>query len=126
MKSLRPHTRVLLALDGSTLHRELLASLLRHCAHLSPRLDILLINPPREPTTMLAMLLLRLEHSGIDYHVASAHGDMGEEVLRYLSRYRGIGALALADPAQLSEEAKSLVQLKGHQIVFLSTPEQAD
>jgi len=121
----RPHTRVLLALDGCALGRELLATVLRRCVHLCPRLDILLINPPREPTTMLAMLLLRLEHSGIDYHVASAHGDMGEEVLRYLSRYRGISALALADPAQLSEEAKSLVQLKGHQIVFLSTPEPA-
>ncbi|MDP2832396.1 MAG: hypothetical protein Q8Q28_03685 [Pseudomonadota bacterium] len=126
MKSLRPHTRVLLALDGRTLERELLATLLRHCAHICPRLDILLLNPPREPTTMLALLLLRLEHSGIDYHVSSAHGDMGEEILRHLSRFRGINALALADPAQLSEEAKSLVELKGHQIVYLSTPERAD
>lgn len=126
MKSLRPHTRILLALDGRTLQRELLATLLRHCVHLCPRLDILLINPPREPTTMLAMLLLRLEHSGIDYHMSSAHGEMSEEILRYLGRYRGITALALADPAQLDEEAKNLVKLKGHQIVYLSTPEQAD
>ncbi len=126
MKSLRPHTRVLLALDGRTLERELLASLLRHCAHICPRLDILLLNPPREPTTMLALLLLRLEHSGIDYHVSSAHGEMSEEILSYLGRYRGITALALADPTQLSEEAKSLVALKGHPIVYLSTPEQAD
>ena len=122
----RPHARALLALNGCTLGRELLATVFRRCVHLCPRLDILLIDPPREPTTLLAVLLLRLEHSGVDYRVASAHGDMGEEILRYLSRYHGIGALVLADPAQLSEEAKSLIELKGHQILFLSTPEQAD
>ncbi len=124
MKMLRAHTRVLLALDGLALGPELLATVLQRCVLLCRRLDILLINPPREPTTMLAMLLLRLEHSGIDYRVTSAHGEMGEEALRYLSRYRGISALALADPGQLSEEAKTLIALKGHRIVFLSAPEQ--
>jgi len=74
---------------------------------------------------MLALLLLRLEHSGIDYHVSSVHGEMSEEILSYLGRHRGITALALADPAQVSEETKVLVALKGHQIVYLSTPEQA-
>lgn len=125
MSSPRSHHRVLLALDGHTLDRERLAGLMRRCVHLCPRLDILLINPPREPTTMLAMLLLRLEHSGIDYRVSSGHGDMGEEVLRYLGRYRGISALALTDIAQLSEETQGLITFKGHQIINLGTPEQA-
>jgi hypothetical protein len=115
----KTHTRALLALDGRDLGRELLANVLRHCVHLCPRLDILLINPPREPTTLLAILLLQLEHSGIDYRVASARGDMGEEILRYLSRYRGITALALAYAAQLGEEATRLIELKGHEIVYL-------
>ncbi|MDO9226453.1 MAG: hypothetical protein Q8M09_19840 [Pseudomonadota bacterium] len=125
MSSSHRHQRVLLALDGNMLDRELLAGMLRRCVHLCPRLDILLVNPPREPTTMLAMLLLRLEHSGIDYRVSSGHGDMGEEILRYLGRYRGISALAMTDIAQLNEEAKGLITLKGHQIINLATPEQA-
>jgi hypothetical protein len=125
MTSPRFHTRVLLALDGCALGRELLDNVFRRCVRICPRLDILLINPPREATTILAVLLLRLEHSGVDYRVASAHGDMGEEILRYLSRYRGITALVLADPTQLSEAARSLIELKGHQIILLSTPDQA-
>jgi hypothetical protein len=120
MTSLRPHTRELLALDGRALGRELLASVLRRCVHQCPRVDILLVNPPREPTTLLAVLLLQLEHSGIDYRVASAHGDMGEEILSYLSRYRGIASLTLAEPGHLSEEARSLIEQKGHKVVFLS------
>ena len=120
----RPHTRVLLALDGCALGRELLAKVLRRCVHLCPRLDILLINPPREPTSVLAVLLLQLEHSGVDYRVASVRGDMGEEILRYLSRYRGITALALADSAQLSVAARTLIESKGQEIIFLSAPEQ--
>jgi hypothetical protein len=121
----RPHTRVLLALDGCALGRELLATVLRRCVHLCPRLDILLINPPREPTSVLAVLLLQLEHSGVDYRVASVRGDMGEEILRYLSRYRGITAVAIAHPEQLNVEAKALIERKGHQLIFLATPEQA-
>lgn len=126
MTSLRPHTRVLLALDGRGLGRELFATIMRRCVLLCPRLDILLINPPREPTTMLALLLLRLEHSGIDYHMASAHGDMAVEILGYLGRHRGIPTLALADPGQLPEDIKKLIALKGHQIVFLSSLDPVD
>jgi hypothetical protein len=107
------------------MERGLLNAVFRRCVHLCPRLDILLINPPREPTTMLAVLLLRLEHSGVEYRIASAHGDMGEEILRYLSRYRGISHVALADLAQLSETTRNLIELKGHQIITLSAPEQA-
>jgi hypothetical protein len=118
-----PHARVLLALDGRALGRELLATVLRRCAHLCPRLDILLVNPPREPTSILAVLLLQLEHSGVEYRVASAQGDMGEEILRYLGRHRGITAVALADPGQLGAEATALIGLKGHQIIALAVPE---
>jgi hypothetical protein len=120
----KSHARVLLALDGCDLGRELLATVLRRCSQLCPRLDILLINPPREPTSVLAVLLLQLEHSGVDYRVASAHGELGEEIIRYLSRYRGITALALAHSEQLSAEARALIELKGHQIISLATPEQ--
>ena len=125
MTLLRPHTRILLALDGGALARRLPDAVLRRCVQLCPRLDILLVNPPREATSVLAVLLLRLEHSGVDYRMASVHGDLGEEVLRYLSRYRGISAVALADAAQLSGEARGLIELKGHQVILLSEPEPA-
>ena len=119
----RTHVRILLAFDGNVLARNLSDTVLRRCVHLCPRLDILLVNPPRAATSVLAVLLLRLEHSGIDYRMASTHGDLGEEILHYLSRYRGISAVALADAAQLSSEAKTLIELKGHQVILLSEPE---
>ena len=117
----RRHARALLVLDGPALGRSLPADVLRHCVQLSPRLDILLINPPRETTSLLAVLLLRLEHSGIDYRIASAHGEIGEEILSYLSRHRGISALALIDFAPLSAETLELIELKGPQLISLAT-----
>jgi hypothetical protein len=123
MTPLRPHVRILLALDGGSLDRTLPDAVLRRCVHLCPRLDILLVNPPREATSMLAFLLLRLEHSGIDYRLGSAHGDLGEETLRYLNRYRGITGVALLDATQLNSEAKTLIELKGHQVILLAGPE---
>jgi hypothetical protein len=119
MTSSRHHQRILLALDGRALARELPATVVRHCVHLCPRLDILLINPPRESTSILAVLLLRLEHSGVDYRMASSHGPMGEEILRYLARYPGIPAVALVDLAQLDAESRRLIELKGHQVLCL-------
>jgi len=82
--------RVLLALDGSRLTPLLLTTALARCVQLTDRLDILLVNPPKAPTSMLRGLLLRLEHSGIDYRLASTEGDLGEHVLNYLNRFMGI------------------------------------
>lgn len=118
--AVKRHARALLALDGRALDRELLTLVLRRCLTICKRLDILLVNPPRETTSCLSMMLLRLEHSGIDYRLSSTHGDMGEEILRHLSRYRGIEVVALANPKLLSDEARLLLQLKGHGIVDLS------
>jgi hypothetical protein len=113
------YARVLLALDGATLGREVLTRVQRRCMTLCPRLDILLVNPPREATSCLGMLLLRLEHGGVDYRVASAHGEFGAEILRYLGRYRGIDALALAEAGQLSEQARAELAGKGHEVLYL-------
>ena len=81
---------VLLALDGCALSRELLEVALRRCVHLTSRLDILVVNPPKAPASLLAVLLLKLEHSGVDYRLAGVHGDLAGEVARYLRRYRGV------------------------------------
>lgn len=116
---LKRHARVLLALDGSALDREMLARLPRCCVKLSPRLDILLVNPPREPTSCLAMLLLRLEHGGVDYHVASSFGELGEEVLRYLGRHRAMSAILLADSTRLDADTRARIELKGTPVIDL-------
>lgn len=81
---------VLLALDGRHLTLEIQTAALKQCVQLTDRLDILLVNPTKAPTLMLGSLLLRLEHSGIDYRLASAVGNLGVEIVDYLLRFRGI------------------------------------
>ncbi len=87
-----PYSRfqVLLALDGNHLTPLLLSAALTHCVPLTDRLDILLVNPPKAPTSLLSVMLLRLEHSGIDYRLASTEGELGEQILEYLNRFLGI------------------------------------
>lgn len=113
----KTHRRILLALDGSGLSRELLSQALQLCVPLRPRLDILLVNPPRETTSCLAMLLLRLEHSGIDYRIATGSGDLGQEVLHYLNRYHGVTTVALAGADQLTPDARREVVGRGLEII---------
>ena len=115
------HARMLLALDGQTLNRALLDNVLRACVPHSPRLDILLLNPPREPTSLLSMLLLRLEHSGVDYRVTSTHGDSSEEIVRYLGRHCGIDSVAVVDAARLSAEVRALIELRGHRLLSITS-----
>jgi hypothetical protein len=88
--------RVLLALDGESITPDVLNSALKHCVQSTYQLDILLVNPPTAPTRLLCGLLLRLEHSGIDYRLTSTEGDLCQEVLRYLKRFLGI-TLVLVD-----------------------------
>jgi hypothetical protein len=83
--------RVLLALDGRQLTPELQRVALKCCVQWTRRLDILLINPPQAPTFLLGGLLLKLEHSGIDYRLNSCDGEYGCEVARYLQRLPGVG-----------------------------------
>ena len=82
--------RVLLALDGRHVTAELQLAALKCCVQFSNRLDILLLNPPKPPTSLLSGLLLRLEHSGIDYRMTSGEGNLAAEVLRYLKRFQSI------------------------------------
>lgn len=93
------YRRVLLALDGQTLTKAGLEAALRACVHLTSRLDILVVRPPRAPASLLAVLLLKLEHSGVDYRLASAQEDLGVAVERYLKRYKGEVTVVSAAPA---------------------------
>jgi len=117
--------RVLLALDGLRLTPEILAAALKQCVQLTDRLDILLVNPPKAPTYLLGSLLLRLEHSGIDYRLASTEGNLGDEVVDYLHRFLGI-TLVIVDSLPSLEQAlgSSLLELcrKGYRFISLSEP----
>lgn len=97
--------RVLLALDGLTLTKAGLEAALRSCVHLTSRLDILVVNPPKAPASLLAVLLLKLEHSGVDYRLASAQEDLAIAVARYLKRYKGGVTVVSAAPATEADAA---------------------
>ena len=113
--------RVLLALDGSRLTHMLMTEALAMCVQLTDRLDILLANPPKPPTMLLRGLLLRLEHSGIDYRLASSEGDLGQEVQHYIGRHAGI-TLVLIENVQRLEAAMGarLAGLRAKGYRFLS------
>jgi len=93
--------RVLLAVDGRHLSAEFQLDALKCCVQFCNRLDILLLNSPKSPTFLLAGLLLRLEHSGIDYRLTSSEGDLGAEVIRYLQRFQSIGLVIVDGPPAL-------------------------
>lgn len=82
--------RVLLALDGAGLSRELLNAALPCCLRLTDRVDILVVNPPKATTFLLGGLLTRLERYGVDYRLTSAEGSLADEVVSYLRRFQGI------------------------------------
>ena len=104
-KSLSPsiHNKyhVLLAVDGRHLSSELQRDAMKRCIQFSFRLDILLLNSPKSPTFLLAGLLLRLEHSGIDYRLTSGEGDIGAEVMSYLQRFQNISLVIVDTPPAL-------------------------
>jgi hypothetical protein len=91
----QPGFRVLLALDGQELNRDLLDRALECCVKLTERLDVLLVRPPKAPTFLLGGLLMRLERHGVDYRLTSAEGTLGDEVLGYLRRFHGIRTVVL-------------------------------
>lgn len=89
--------RVLLAVDGRHLTPEFQPGALKRCVQFCNRLDILLLNSPKSPTFLLGGLLLRLEHSGIDYRLTSGEGELGAEVMRYLQRFHSIDLVMVDD-----------------------------
>lgn len=93
--------RVLLAADGRNLSPEFQPAALKRCVQFCNRLDILLLNSPKSPTFLLGGLLLRLEHSGIDYRLTSGEGELGAEVMRYLQRFHSIDLVMVDDTPTL-------------------------
>ena len=124
----RHKRRALLALDGTRLTPMLLVAALAISVQLTDRLDVLLVNPPKAPTTLLRGLLLRLEHSGIDYRLASTEGDVGEQVLHYLNRFQGVTQVLVDSLPSLEQGMGTrLAELrsKGYRFIGLSDPARA-
>lgn len=121
-----PKHRVLLALEGSGVNREVLNAALGHCVHLK-RLDILVVNPPREPTFLLGLLLIKLEHSGVDYRLLSPYGSLADEVLRYMGRYPRQTSVIVIELAALKRQMGARfdeLAAEGHQFLELLPPGQ--
>jgi hypothetical protein len=96
--------RALLALDGVSLSPKLLTMAARRSVQIATkRIDILLVNPPQAPISVLWGLLYHLEHSGIYYRLVSTKGELGEQVLAYLNRCMGINAV-LSDKVAVLEK----------------------
>lgn len=119
--------RVLLALDGQSLTPELQHVALRCCLKWTRRLDILLVNPPKAPTFLLGGLLLRLEHSGVDYRLESSEGEFASVVLRYLQRFTGVG-LVIVNALPVLDDHVSGLRLDtsriGQRFIDLADPER--
>jgi hypothetical protein len=101
--SMQKKYRVLLAVDGRHLSPEFQPGALKRCVQFCNRLDILLLNSPKSPTFLLGGLLLRLEHSGIDYRLTSGEGELGAEVTRYLQRFHSIDLVMVNDVSALEQ-----------------------
>ena len=114
-----PGFRVLLALNGHDLNREILDKAFNCCRNLTDRLDVLVARPPLAPTFLLGGLLIRLEQSGIDYRLASSEGELGEEVLHYLHRFNGIRTIVLERHEALPERARYVLRGEGYQLISL-------
>lgn len=117
--------RVLLALEGDCLATLAVAALVSRCVKLTDRLDILLVNPSKEPTSLLWRLLLCLEQAGIDYRLTSTAGDLGEEVLGYLNRFQGI-TMVFVNRLPFLEQTigMAMTRLRSMGYHFVSLPEQ--
>ena len=87
--------RGLLALDGESLSPEHLEAAQTKCLLAVDRVDILLVNPYREPTAMLRELLCDLEQVGIDYRVTISTGTVSDQIKHYIRRFLGIRLIML-------------------------------
>jgi len=95
VKSAVASNGILLALDGHCLERQAIPYTLQYCRRNGKRLDILLVNPPKPATLMLGKLLKQLEQEGIDYRLTSGEGNLADELLLYLHRFKYISCVLL-------------------------------
>jgi hypothetical protein len=123
-----PNSRVLLALDGHFLTPGVLATAHACCGQLTDRLDILLVNSPKPPTSLLWRLLLSLEHANIDYRLTGSDGDLSEHILTYLHRFPSITRVLVQNLQSLEEALGARMTgllSKGYRFIVLADPGNA-
>lgn len=86
---------LLLALDGRCMDKAAFPHALQLCKRHGGRLDILLLNPPKPATFLLAHFLQQLEAAGIDYRLSSGEGNLANELPLYLHRFSYICCVVL-------------------------------
>jgi hypothetical protein len=127
VKSADTSNGILLALDGYCLERQAVPYALQYCRRNGKCLDILLVNPPKQATMMLGELLQQLEREGIDYRQTSGEGNLADELLLYLHRFKYISCVLLDCldkwEAMLHPTLVALHQ-KGYRILTLPDREQ--
>ena len=121
----KPPNRALLVLENHELGRELQKAAVKLCVRLGAQLDILLVTPPGAVSTLPALLLMQLEHSGMDYRLAQVNGTLSDQVERYLQRLSQAITLILPDKAALSTRCREAMLAKGHPVVRLSATDSA-
>jgi len=94
------------------------------CLQVADRVDILLVNAPKPPASMLSSLLIRLEESGIDYRLTSVTGRLADQVSQYLRTFAGITSIIVSTLPALGETWRTRVadlRYRGYRLLPLRT-----
>ena len=93
---------------------------IRACIDLHVQLDILVTDADAFGNNLPALLMLKLEHSGMDYRYAQTHGSLSDVVRRYLARGRTSCLVIVADGKALSPACLAEIKMGRHQLIDLA------
>lgn len=115
--------RVLLALDGSRLTRDVLALALDRCSDLAKRIDVLLVKPTHEAISLVRDFLFHLNQRDIPCRLTLIGGHLAQEVARYMKRYPDISTVVTHNQANWPVDMEPVMEkllVAGYRFVFLS------
>ncbi|MEW6678133.1 MAG: hypothetical protein AB1421_09445 [Pseudomonadota bacterium] len=114
--------RVLLALSSGKLAREVQQAAVRACVHFRTPVDILLTDVLSPDSRLPAPLMLRLEHSGLDYRFAQTEQNLSRAIRNYLARGRAPSTVIVTESKLLDSVCMEAIQTGQHELVDLSQP----
>jgi hypothetical protein len=114
--------RVLLALSSGKLARDTQQAAVRACVHFRTPVDILLTDVLSPDSRLPAPLMLRLEHSGLDYRFAQTEQSLPRAIRNYLSRGLAPCTIIVTDARLLDNGCMEAIQTGQHELVDLSKP----
>ena len=110
---------MLIALACAKLELPLQLAALRVCVRHGAPIDVLLAGDPAD-TPLPTGLLLRLEHSGLDYRFGRIDGEISNAIERYLQRGRAPCTVLVTDTAPLSAPCLQAFQASQHRLITLT------